>query len=209
MAGNLQFFADIDLNGNSLREALLDPVAADPGSPAAGQVWFNSTDGVLRYYDGTTTIDLGANVVDGGAFRGTHDASGGGLPSDPASLAGDKWLVSVGGTIAGLGAVEPGDFLFALVDNPTVAADFAVVQGNITLPATGVATCESQTVNLVASTALTITSADLSDICAWKTYNSAGQEIFVCAERTSATTLDLTSNQALTGVLITMVGPGA
>jgi len=30
-------------------------LASDPGSPLEGQVWYNSTTGVLKFYNGSTT----------------------------------------------------------------------------------------------------------------------------------------------------------
>jgi hypothetical protein len=41
--------------GLTLADALAATLAADPGSPAEGALWYNSTDDKLRYYDGTVT----------------------------------------------------------------------------------------------------------------------------------------------------------
>lgn len=38
-------------------------LAADPGVPVEGEVWSNITDHVIRYYNGTTTIELGQGVT--------------------------------------------------------------------------------------------------------------------------------------------------
>lgn len=47
--------------GIDIRTKLVVPVlSSDPGSPGEGWAWFNSTDNLLKYYDGTTTIELGA-----------------------------------------------------------------------------------------------------------------------------------------------------
>ncbi len=207
MAGQRQFYTNIDLNGNEIKDVLIDVLAADPGAPAAGQLWMNTTDNCMRYFDGTNTIDIKAAAVDGGAFLGTHDASGGGLPSATGVIAGDKYLVSVGGTIAGLGTVEPGDMIFALTDAPASASDWTVVQGNLTLPASGVATCERQTVALVANTGLTVTAANMTSIESLEVYDSSGERIEVCIEDgAGADEKVLTSNQALTGVSVRMMG---
>lgn len=56
----------IDLGQRALIAALLDPQAADPPSPNAGQVWFNTTAGKFKGYDGTSVrvlLDSG-RVVD-------------------------------------------------------------------------------------------------------------------------------------------------
>lgn len=53
-----KFLTSINLNGNEIQNVVVQNLASDPGSPAAGQLWYNTTDDVLRYYDGTTVIDL-------------------------------------------------------------------------------------------------------------------------------------------------------
>lgn len=50
---------DIDLVGNALRNALMDPVASDPVSPANGQIWYNSSSNVFKVRAGGATIVLG------------------------------------------------------------------------------------------------------------------------------------------------------
>lgn len=58
-----KFYANIDLNGNQLKNVLVDVVSSDPGSPAAGQVWFNSTSHLLKWYDGTTVQTVGSGAA--------------------------------------------------------------------------------------------------------------------------------------------------
>jgi hypothetical protein len=53
------FTVDIDLIGNALRNALLDPVASDPVSPANGQIWYNSSSNVWKIRAGGATVVLG------------------------------------------------------------------------------------------------------------------------------------------------------
>lgn len=38
--------------------ALFDSLVADPVSPEAGELWFNVTDGVFRFFTGSTVITL-------------------------------------------------------------------------------------------------------------------------------------------------------
>ena len=61
----------------------IDPRDTDPFSPIKGQIWFNQTDCVLRYFDGTSVIDLvSATSLDGIPV----------LPDTPTSpAAGDVW----------------------------------------------------------------------------------------------------------------------
>ena len=69
-----------------------------------------------------------------GDFMGDFDASLGTLPSAVGIKAGSNWRVSVGGTIAGLTPVstlEIGDLIVARIDNASTAANFFVLQGNM------------------------------------------------------------------------------
>ena len=54
------YLVDINLNGNQIKNVAVDVVTADPATPATGQIWFNSTDGTLKYYDGSV-IHSGLN----------------------------------------------------------------------------------------------------------------------------------------------------
>lgn len=46
--------SDIDLAKGFLKAAAIESLASDPASPVAGQIYFNSTDGRLKVYDGTS-----------------------------------------------------------------------------------------------------------------------------------------------------------
>lgn len=76
-------------------------------------------------------------VADMGTIVGPFDASSGTLPTSGSGAsgaieAGDYWRVSVAGDITGLGHLEAGDVLVASADGASTAADFFVIQGNIT-----------------------------------------------------------------------------
>lgn len=49
----------LDLGGNALNNATFQILSADPGSPYAGQFWFNSTSRTLKFYDGVTVQSVG------------------------------------------------------------------------------------------------------------------------------------------------------
>jgi len=46
------FVTDIDLNGNELRKAVIHSVSTAPLNPKNGQIYFNTTDKVMYYYNG-------------------------------------------------------------------------------------------------------------------------------------------------------------
>lgn len=54
-----QFLANIDLNKNQLQNALIHVLAADPGSPTEGQIYYNSVSKTLRIYSGSAWVVLG------------------------------------------------------------------------------------------------------------------------------------------------------
>ena len=55
-----KFLANLDLNQNELQNAVVQVLSANPSSPSTGQIYYNSTSNVLRYYDGTSWEDLAA-----------------------------------------------------------------------------------------------------------------------------------------------------
>lgn len=55
----MQFLVPIDLAKNEIRNALIHVLAADPGSPTEGQVYYNSVSKTLRFYTGAAWRVLG------------------------------------------------------------------------------------------------------------------------------------------------------
>ncbi len=53
----INFLDNIDLNGNQLIDARLEVLATDPGSANAGDIIYNSTSNVFKYYNGSAWID--------------------------------------------------------------------------------------------------------------------------------------------------------
>lgn len=49
---------NLDLNGFQILNVRAQQLASDPGSPTAGQFWFNTVSNRLKYYDGTTVHTL-------------------------------------------------------------------------------------------------------------------------------------------------------
>lgn len=51
------YLTNIDLVQNEIQNAVVHQLASDPGSPVEGQVWYNTTTHLLKWYNGSGVID--------------------------------------------------------------------------------------------------------------------------------------------------------
>lgn len=218
------FHVDIDLDGNELKNVVVDQLVSDPGSPVTGQFWYNTTSNVLKYYDGTavriiaTQAWVTAQINALGQCQGGFSAVAGLLPvagdktqGDLTAIKkGDYWIITAAGTIAGIegsDVLSVGDIIQFYGSNPATAADWVGIQRNLDDTLVGNAKTERQTVNLVANTPLNVNAATLTDIFSVQTYDSTGEEIIVSIKKLGpANQVTLESKKSLTGVKVDLIG---
>ncbi len=59
----IKYLTNIDLNQNQLLNGVVQNLAAAPGSPAEGQIYYDTGDDTVYLWDGVTWIDLGSDGV--------------------------------------------------------------------------------------------------------------------------------------------------
>ena len=58
----VNYLSSIDLNKNELQNAKIHVLATAPSSPQEGQIYYNSTDNKLYFYDGSNWIDASGDI---------------------------------------------------------------------------------------------------------------------------------------------------
>lgn len=163
-------FLDQNFNGFALKSAKVENLSSDPSGAGlyAGRVWFNTTDGLFKGYNGTAVITLSFSATYPGRFVGTIDASAGNWPTSGSGASGaivdgDMWQVSNAGTIGSV-SLNAMDLVVAKVDAASADADFAVVEQERTDLSPYSREEQQDDVDITANTELTVTAANLSKI---------------------------------------------
>jgi hypothetical protein len=218
-------YTDLDLDQvSTINQGGFEKIAGDAPTPVDGQEWYNTTSDKRKVHIDTTTqvyafeswVTAEINKLE--RIQGSFDASAGLLPNSGNKtqgdltqiVPGDYWIISVGGTIAGIGGddvLAVGDKLQYVGGGAGTASNWVGIQTNLNDANIGTVKKERQTVNLVANTPLTVTAATIADIHSVQVYNSAGLEIVVNIDRSgAANTRILTSKKSLTGVVVELLG---
>lgn len=59
----IKYLNNLDLNKNQLQQAVIQTASSDPSSPVAGQIYYNTTDNVLKFYNGTAFVSAGGDLT--------------------------------------------------------------------------------------------------------------------------------------------------
>lgn len=105
----------LNLNQYELQNAVMHPVSSDVVSPVAGQVWYNSTDKLIKYYDGTANQSFASMADIEAAKQGLSVKS-----SVTAATTEALPAVTYDNGTAGVGATLTADANGALVDIDSV-----------------------------------------------------------------------------------------
>lgn len=150
-----KFLSGIDLNKCELQNAVIQNLGTAPGTPAAGQVYFNSSTGdkSIYFYDGTAWVDVGGDlrsIVAGNAISvsGTRDITVNVLYDDASiGLNGSNQLY-----------IKAGGVTNAMLVNSSLS----VVAGAGLTDGGSVALGASVTLNIGAGTGITVNANDVA-----------------------------------------------
>lgn len=130
------FIVDIDLNQNELQNAVIQNVATAPVAAKPGQIWYNSQNKLLYYYDGTNNKPIGGYLA-----PATADTLGGVKIGTNVTVADDGTIsiVDASQSVKGVirvatdAEVEAGTSTVLAINPKQLAAIKAISEGKISL----------------------------------------------------------------------------
>jgi len=135
----VNFLNNLDLNGNQLLNARLQVLASDPGSAVAGDIIYNSSSNVFKFYNGSAWVDPSA-----GSYT-SWTLSGG---SGSATILNNNTVSITGSGAISTAVTTPTGGIH--INTISLAAATATVRGGVELFSN---TVQSTASNLVSSTA--------------------------------------------------------
>jgi len=150
-----KFLTNLDLNKNELQNAKVQNLATAPSSPATGQIYFDTVDGELYVYDGSSWVGLQEQGDITAVTAGTN-LNGGGTTG--------AVTVNLDTTITGLTSVTSTGFTGALTGNADTATALETARtiggvsfdgsANIDLPGVNTSGTQDTSGNAATATAL-------------------------------------------------------
>ena len=135
------FLNNLDLNGNQLLNARLQNLASDPGSADAGDIIYNTTSNVFKFYNGSAWVDPSAGNYTSWTLSGN---SGNGTIVDGATVSISGLNNSISTSVT-----NPTGSIFAL--GISLEAATATVRGGVELFSNTVQTVAANSVTTTAS----------------------------------------------------------
>lgn len=129
------FIVDIDLNQNELQNVVIQNVAAAPATAKPGQIWYNSQNKLLYYYDGTNNKPIGylapatADTLGGVKIGANVIVADDGTISIADATQSTKGVIRVATDVE----VEAGSSTILAINPKQLAALKAIVDGKIEL----------------------------------------------------------------------------
>lgn len=79
----MKFLTNLDLQKNELQNASIQNLATDPGTPIAGQIYYNTVSNLIKVYNGTAWVSLstGAGTVTSVSASSPLASTGGNTPT--------------------------------------------------------------------------------------------------------------------------------
>lgn len=72
-----KYLVPVDFSKNELQNAVVQVLASDPSSPVTGQIYYNSTSGKMRQYNGSTWVEYGTSTANGDVSQASNSGGAG------------------------------------------------------------------------------------------------------------------------------------